>query len=92
VFTSNCPYNISQYLKAALDIRDKLVNFKVTKLSLCGMQMNIFRGSDQNNNKINTKLQARLDSNLKLRISRKCKGPPRPAVHKPTREDPSIAE
>ena len=92
VFTSNCPYNISQYLKAALDIRDKLVNFKVTKLSLCGMKMNISRGSDQNNNRINTKLQARLDSNLKLRISRKCKGPPRPAVHKPTREDPSIAE
>ena len=56
------------------------------------MKMTISRGSDNNNNKINTKLHARLDNNLKLRISRKGKGLPRSAVHKPTREDSNLAE
>ena len=92
VFMASCPSKISQYLKAALDIRDKLVNFKVTKLSLCGMKMTISRGSDHENNKINPKLQTRLDSNLKLRISRKEIGRPRPVARKPTREDPNLDE
>ena len=40
--------------------RDKLVNFRVTKVSLCGMRMTISRGTDKQAPRPSTKLQAEI--------------------------------
>lgn len=71
VFSTNSPHNISQYLKSAFTLRDKLVNFHITKLSLCGMKMTITRGTDTDCDKLSTKLQATMLDGNKIRISRK---------------------
>ena len=70
-FQTYSPSDISQYLKTALDTRDKLVNFHVTQVSMCGMRMTIRRGTDQETAKVSTKLQSSIIEDQKLRISRK---------------------
>ena len=70
-FQTYSPSDITQYLKTALDTRDKLVNFHVTQVSLCGMRMTIGRGSDKETAKVSTKLQSIIMEDKKLRISRK---------------------
>ena len=65
------PTAITQYLKAALDLRDKTVNFHVAQLSLCCMRMTLTRGRGIQNDKPATKLHATVDHHNKLTISRK---------------------
>ena len=73
IFTANNPSDITQLLKAAFDLRDKLVNFHVTRLSLCGMRMTISRGAGTRQTKLSTKLQAEIYGPSKIKISRKGK-------------------
>ena len=70
-FQTYSPSDITNYLKTALTTRDKLVNFHVTHVSLCGMRMTIGRGSDKQTAKVSTRLQSTITDNQKLRISRK---------------------
>jgi hypothetical protein len=67
------PQVISQFLKNAFDLRDKLVNFHVTQLSMCGMKMTITRGQGDYTDKPVTKLQTTILQDHKLKISRKGK-------------------
>ena len=73
IFTANNPSDITQLLKAAFDLRDKLVNFHVTRLSLCGMRMTISRGAGTRQTKLSTKLQVEIYGPSKIKISRKGK-------------------
>ena len=72
VLRANSPSDITNYLKMALIQRDKLVNFQVTKLSLCAMRMTISRGKDrQATARLQTNLQSTVLDNNKMRISRR---------------------
>ena len=72
VLRANSPLDITNYLKMALLLRDKLVNFHVTKLSLCAMRMTISRGKDRPATaRLPTKLQSTVFDNNKMRISRR---------------------
>ena len=73
IFNANSPADITQMLKAAFDLRDKLVNFHVTRLSLCAMRMTISRGAGSRQTKLTTKLQAEISGPSKVKISRKRK-------------------
>lgn len=73
IFTANSPADITQVLKAAFDLRDKLVNFQVTRLSLCAMRMTISRGAGSRQTKLTTKLQAEISGPSKVKIMRKRK-------------------
>ena len=70
-FHDNRPDDLAKYLREAYAHRDRLVNFRVTKVSLCGMRMTISRGTDKQAPRPSTKLQVEILSNNKLRISRK---------------------
>ena len=73
IFTANSPADITQMLKAAFDLRDKLVNFQVTRLSLCAMRMTISRGAGSRQTKLTTKLQAEISGPSKVKIMGKRK-------------------
>ena len=77
VFHNNSPTDISAFLRSAFHLRDQLVNYHVSKLSLCGMKMVISRGTGtgERRGKLSTKLQATSLGNGKIRISRKCHRP-----------------
>ena len=70
-FQTYSPSDITTYLKTALITRDKLVNFHVTQVSLCGMRMTIGRESDKQTAKVSTRLVSTVIDKQKLRISRK---------------------
>jgi hypothetical protein len=70
-FQTNSPPDITNYLKRSFAARDKLVNFHVTQMSLCGMRMTIGRGADKKTTKLSTKLQATALDNHKIKISRR---------------------
>ena len=70
---SNTPSDLTTYLKAAFDLRDKLINFHVTKMSLCGMRFTISRGANTRQKKPITKLQVETSGTHKIKISRKHK-------------------
>ena len=70
-YHANSPSDMARYLRESFALRDKLVNYRVTKLSLCGMRMTISRGRDIQATKITTKLQVDVLDNNKLRIFRK---------------------
>ena len=76
-FHNNSPTDISAFLRSAFHLRDQLVNYHVSKLSLCGMKMVISRGTGtgERRGKLSTKLQATSLGNGKIRISRKCHRP-----------------
>ena len=72
-FANHDPLHITTYLKTAYDLRDKIVNFHVSQVSMCGMKITLARGQGKHIDKPVTKLQTMMEQNNKLRISRKGK-------------------
>ena len=73
LFANHDPLHITTYLKTAYDLRDKIVNFHVSQVSMCGMKITLARGQGKHIDKPVTKLQTMMEQNNKLRISRKGK-------------------
>ena len=69
IFLTDSPTDITLFLKTAFHLRDQLVNFHISKLSLCGMKMVICRG--KGTGKPTTRLEATHMGGGKMRISRK---------------------
>ena len=77
IFSYLSPHSIARYLKSAFKCREQILNYRVSKISICDMRMTLCKGTNTTNLPAKSDKASRLqvtdirDNGLRFKISRK---------------------